>query len=223
MTYIEQIYSNQQEGHFISVNEVATKLRELIGDENVTKAYNDMLSKYNFENDDEFSNPNYNQEEYNYYWVAQKLIEMDNSELYPDGLHYPSHEWLNGELWEPLNYISRELNRLRGVSARSMTIYPDGCCYDTKGFIGITFDTIEDFSHFLWASCYRYIPLSKETLWRLQPDLGDPDWREKKLCMELHYCDLSADKEKMEEDFKYFAKCVADYAERQDDLIKDLD
>ena len=145
---------------------------------------------------------------------------MDNSEPYPDGLSYPSHQWLDGELWEPLNHIPHELNKLHGVHASRMTIYPEGCCYNTKGFVGIIFDSIEDFNHFLWASCYRYIPLSKETLWRIQPNLGDPDWTEKKLKMELHYCDMTADKVKMEEDFKYFAQCVTNYAEDEEDLIK---
>lgn len=221
MTYVEQIYS-QSEDYVISVNDIATKLREILGDEKVLKVYEDMLLNIQSGDINEVKNQNYKQDEYHYYWVAKNLIEMDRSEPYPDGLSYPSHHWLNGDLWEPLNFISRELNKLHGVYAYSMIIYPNGSCYDTKGFIGITFDSIEDFNHFLWASCYRYIPLSKKTLWRIQPDLGDPDWRETKLKMELHYCDVTVDKVKMEEDFKHFAKCVANYAEREEDLIKDL-
>ena len=161
-------------------------------------------------------------EEYNKYWVANKLVEMTESEPEEDGISYPSHGWVNDELWPTLGLITEQLNKLNGVHCSHGVIYPNGSCYRSKGFWGIDFDTVEDFNHFLWAGCYRYLPLAKSEKWYILPNLGDPDYNENKLRMELHYMKLSADKKTMEKDFDDFAKCVEDYSNDENEIKRKL-
>lgn len=179
---------------------IVDELRSMLGDEKIMDIYNGNI-------DD-----GYSESDYHFYWIAAKLIEMDKNGESKDGLKYPNHGWINGEFWSPCNLISSEINSIEGIHAGSMTIYKHGTCYNTKAWMSVIFDTIEAFNRFLWAGCYRYFDLSKSELWRLVPDFGDPDLREKKLKFELHYLDIDADAEKMEEDFKIMANGIKEYA-----------
>lgn len=205
--YVENVKKTLKDNDLlIKNNTVAQGLRVTLGDEKITEIFQELLRKEEI--------PDY----YNYYWVAQKLVEMCNSPLSEDGLRYPSHHWINGELWWILGEVSEQLNRLRGVSASEGVVYPEGSCYGSKGFWTIDFDTIEDFNHFLWAGCYRYLPFTKNTDWLILPNLGDPDYNEKKIRMELHYMKLNAKKDEMERDFKEMAEHIKKYADDEEDI-----
>lgn len=205
--YIEKVKETlNDKGLLVNKNTVAQGLRAILSDEKITEIYQELLRGEKV--------PDY----YNYYWVAQKLVEMCNAPVSEDGLCYPSHHWINSELWWVLNGISEQLNRLKGVSSNEGIVYPEGSCYGSKGYWDIDFDTVEDFNHFLWASCYRYLQLFRNTDWFLLPSLGDPDYKEEKIKMELHYMKLHAKKEEMEKDFKEMEECIKKYADNEENI-----
>ena len=220
-TYVEEVIESLKNNNII-VNEhnVALGLRAKLGDKKIKEMYNIMVAGYGGEGE---WPENVKEEEYNKYWVANKLIEMAESEPKEDGVNYPSHGWVNDELWPTLGLITEQLNKLNGVHCSHGVIYSNGSCYRSKGFWGIDFDTVEDFNHFLWAGCYRYLPLAKSEKWYILPNLGDPDYNENKLRMELHYMKLSADKKTMEKDFADFAKCVEDYSNDENEIKRKLE
>ena len=205
--YVENVKKTLRDNDLvIKSNTVAQGLRVTLGDEKVTEIFQELIERKEI--------PDY----YHYYWLAQKLVEMCNAPLSEDGLRYPSHHWINGELWWVLGEVSEQLNRLSGVSASVGVVYPEGSCYGSKGFWTIDFETIEDFNHFLWAGCYRYLPLAKNRDWLILPNLGDPYYDEKKIRMELHYMKLNAKKDEMERDFKEMAEHIKKYADDEEDI-----
>ena len=212
-TYVEELVDNLENKSIkVNSNSIANGLRFTLGDEKIKEIFDDLFINKKFVD-------RVNSEtEYNYFWLASKLIEIDKVAPSADGLKYPGHGWVSGEMWYPLLAVSEQINRLNGVSCSDGVVYPEGSCYNTKGYWDITFDTIEDFNHFLWAGCYRYLPFSKSEKWRILPDLGDPDYNEKKLKMELHYNNLNAKKDEIEKDFFDLAKCFEDYANDEKEI-----
>lgn len=220
-TYVDEIIEKLKEVSLeTSAINIARGLRSMLGDEKIGKLFREMLESNNTISSDERVK---NGDEYNYYWLAVKLKEIDEAEEAEDGLKYPSHGWINGEMWEALDNVSKQLNTLNGVYASKGVVYPEGSCYRSKGFWTIDFDTIEDFNHFLWAGCYRYLPLAKSEKWRILPNLGDPDYREKRLRFELHYMKLNANKSDMEKDFADMAKCIEDYSNDENEIKNKLE
>lgn len=218
-TYVEEILDKFEKNNIKpNISNVAIALRVKLGNEKVKEIYNTLLHKPGEEIDFVNGVP-----EYNLFWTAAKMIEMENAEVSDDGLRYPSHGWINRNLWYPIEVVCEALNTLNGVNSSDGVIYPDGTCYRSKGFWTIVFDTVEDFNHFLWAGCYRYLPLAKSEKWRILPNLGDPDYNEKKLIFELHYMNLNAKKEDMEKDFVDMAKCIEDYSNDENEIKAKLD
>lgn len=217
-TYVEEILTKFKETNIIEndVN-IAIALRMKLGEDKLIKIFNSLWHEEDFKS--EFVNKD---TEYGYYWLAAKMIEMDKAEPADDGIKYPSHNWVNGELWYPLLTVTEALNSLNGVTASKGLVYRDGSCYRSKGFWTIDFDSIEDFNHFLWAACYRYIPLAKSDEWRLLPNLGDPDYNEHRLRFELHYMMLNATKEEMEKDFVKMAKHIEAYSNDENEIKERL-
>lgn len=220
-TYVEEVVEKLEAvGLETRTINIARGLRSMLGDEKVSKLFREMLESKDISSSDERVKDS---DEYNYYWLAVKLKEIDEAEEAEDGLKYPSHGWVNGEMWEALDNVSKQLNTLNGVYASEGVVYPEGSCYRSKGFWTIDFDTVEDFNHFLWAGCYRYLPLAKSEKWRILPNLGDPDYKEKKLRFELHYMNLNAKKEEMEKDFADIAKCIEDYSNDENEIKSKLE
>ena len=223
--YVKEAYKNLEEKELraYTYKEVAEELRRMLGDKEIINIYESLLEnrniRYNNLNECLYGNTLVDEEkDYNYFWIAAKLIEMDNNGESEDGFKYPSHGWIDGLLCDELFSINNELNRLKGVHCENECIYKNGSCYNTKGFWAIDFDTIEDFNHFLWAACFRYIPLSKNTDWLLLPNLGDPNYNEKRIRMELHYNKLNAKKDEILKDVKHFAKCIKKYVEGEEEV-----
>lgn len=204
----------------INNNAIATGLRLKLGNETVEKIYYALANSL-YDNEKEYPEE-FDKNDYEYYWLATKLIEMDESELNEDGLKYPSHQWIDDDMYYPISLITKQLNRLDGIKCYDGVIYKDGSCYKSKGIWRIVFDTVEDFNHFLWAGCYRYMSLSRSTDWLLLPSLGDPNYNEKKLKIDLHYMNLGAKKEQIEKDITAFAKCIENYANEEKDIKKNL-
>lgn len=227
-TYVEDTIKILKEKQIkITPRSVAVGLRFTLGDEKIEQISEALLHnysiRYNKLNEDTYINAKVNEEnDYNIFWIAKKLIEMDNAEVSEDGFKYPSHRWISGELFEPLSMIREQANRLKGVHCDNGVIYPEGSCYNTKGFWCIDFDTIEDFNHFLWAGCYRYLPLSKSNTWRLMPNLGDPNYKDNKIRMELHYLNLNAKKDEILEDIEKFTVGLKEYADNEETIRKNL-
>ena len=214
-TYVKEILDVFEKNNIVkNTYNIAVALRVKLGNEKVKEIYNTLGEEIDFV---DFV------PEYNYYWAAVKMIEMENAEESDDGLRYPSHGWINGDLWYPLASVTAALNTLNGVEAHAGIIYPKGSFYRSKGYWTIDFDTIEDFNHFLWAGCHRYLPLTKSEKWRILPNLGDPDYNEKKLKFELHYMKLNAKKEDMEKDFADMAKCIEDYSNDENEIKAKLE
>lgn len=218
-TYVEEVIENLKDNNIV-VNDhnVALGLRARFGDKRIKEIFTTMAFNKNGNWPE-----NIVEEDYNKYWVANKLVEMSESEPSEDGIRYPSHGWVNDELWPTLGLITEQLNKLNGVHCSHGVIYPNGSCYRSKGFWNIDFDTIEDFNHFLWAGCYRYLPLAKSEKWYILPNFGDPNYFEDKLKMELHYMKLNADKKTMEKDFEDFAKCIEDYSNDENEIKRNLE
>lgn len=225
MTYLEEITEAEER---YTTYELANKLIERLGKEKVEEIFDELFivmagqTAVNKAPNLSLYDGKATLDEYNIYWVARKLIEMNGNDPKEDGITYPNHGWVNGELFPELLKISEQLNRLRGVHCDPGVIYPHGTWAGTKGLWRLVFDTIEDFNHFLWASCFRYLPIFKCDKWRIFPELGDPSYNNKKLCFELHYNVLNTDKETLLKDIEEFAEGAKEYADQEEEIRKEL-
>lgn len=209
-TYVNEILENFEENNIIkSTYNIALALRTKLGDEKINSLFKTLPKTF--------------KNTYKYYLTAAKMIEIDSAEESEDGLKYPSNGMLDGGLWNPLSIIGNALNSLNGVTASDGVIYSKGSCYRSKGYWSVDFDTVEDFNHFLWAGCNRYLPLTKSEKWRLLPNLGDPHYTEKKLRFELHYMKLNASKSDMENDFAIMAECIEDYSNVENEIKVEIE
>lgn len=213
MTYIEEIIEKNKDVELTYKKKIEL-LREMLGDDKVIEIFDELADC--FYNPENLKSDKYNENEYMFYWSANSFIEIDRSKPAEDGIKYPNYGTIDGEFWSVLSLPMIQFDKLKDISASSMTIYKTRTCYDTKGIIWLRFDTIESFNHFLWAGCFRFMPFSKSSLWRLQPDLGDPDYNEKLIKMELHYCDLEAKKDKIEKDVRELAECIENYVKYEE-------
>lgn len=128
---------------------------------------------------------------------------------------------ISGDKVEPIGLLGQALNRIKGVTASSGTLY-EGQTYN-GGLIlwRVTFDSIAVLQHFLWAGCFRYFPLEHNNDWLLKLDSSDPDYTDNSgIHCYLQYQDLNADRVKWEKDLKAFTEGVERYAEVQNDLEK---
>lgn len=163
-------------------------------------------------------------EKYNKLWLLHAQIDPEGQWSEKDKIHYPSFGWASGE-FKGLGFIrdvSDALRKLKGVSNVS-----NGTLYESGGWRGriiwnVTFDNIRVFNHFLWASCFRFMPIEKNDKWEIYCDIGDPNYDEKKLRMYLAYVDKKSEREEWEKDVIYMAKCINSYAESEWNKDKDF-
>ena len=190
---------------------IARELIDNLGEEKVFEIFDELVNA-----PDNFENDLYCKSDFDFYWIATKLIEMDKAEIGKDEIAYPSCDYVTGFIYAPCRIISSELNSILGVFSETTTIYKNGTIFGSKGYVDITFDSISAYNKFIWAGCHRYFGLTGSSLWKLIPNMSDPDFNENKLKFELHYMDMNANASKMYNDFKELADGIKEYATCQD-------
>lgn len=159
---------------------------------------------------------------YDKLWLAYNQLDANTTWNEKDKIKYPKFGWINGNFkgLEFLNSLTNALNKLDGIKASGGTVY-DNCAYHNSKIIWtIQFENIEIFSHFLWAGCFRYMPITHNDKWLITPDIGDPHYHQDKIIMDFCYQDLNAEREEWEEDVKDMTSCILKYVEHQNDIIK---
>ena len=188
----------------------------LMNENEITEEYN----KYHTNNID-MENV-YNTVRYDKLWIAYNSLTKNCKWNEKDKIFYPKFGWSNGKFkgLEFLNSLTDALNKLDGIKASGGTVY-DNCAYHNSKIIWtIQFENIETFSHFLWAGCFRYMPITHNDKWLITPDIGDPHYHQDKIIMDFCYQDLNAEREEWEKDVKDMTSCILKYVEHQNDIIK---
>ena len=167
----------------------------LMNENEITEEYN----KYHTNNID-MENV-YNTVRYDKLWIAYNSLTKNCKWNEKDKIFYPKFGWSNGKFkgLEFLNSLTDALNKLDGIKASGGTVY-DNCAYHNSKIIWtIQFENIETFSHFLWAGCFRYMPITHNDKWLITPDIGDPHYHQDKIIMDFCYQDLNAEREECED------------------------
>ena len=154
---------------------------------------------------------------YEEYWNANAKDDPKGHWSDKDQVQYPRFGHLSGSFFDPLNWISNSINKLKGVSSGTNCLYGDcGTWHGGRAWWGINFESIAAYQHFLWAGCYRYFPLSHNEDWLLTVDDGDPDYsKTDKIKMQLEYMNHDKVRAEWEKDWKDFADGIEKYANSQ--------
>lgn len=185
-----------------------------MSEEEIIKEYNEYQIK------DIDMSVAYNVIRYDKLWIAYNSLARNCKWNEKDKMYYPKFGWISGKFkgLEFLNTLTKALNRLDKVKASGGVVY-DGCAYHNSKIIWtIHFEDIESFNHFLWAGCYRYMPITHNDKWFITPSIGDPNYMQKDIVMDFCYQDLNAEREEWEKDVNSMASCILTYAEHQNDM-----
>lgn len=136
-----------------------------------------------------------------------------------DNINYPSYGWADSKIDKSLCFLDEltdALNKLVDVKANGGVVYKTKSVNNSKIIWFVNFKSVESLNHFLWASCFRFIPFQ---YWTLSADVGDPRYTEKEIRMILGYTKLDSDKEEWESDIKEFTKGVIEYSKSKHNQV----